>query len=505
MNGSDKLWAPNPLRTLSYDAVDHSGAPSKEEQEEEERTPLQRYKRLRNQPSCSDHHDVDDLFFPGIPSLNRFTAPLRFGSEGHMFEDSTDEESVDDSDSTSARADTSCRPLDSLDLEGIARYVIQRNCRNIIVMSGAGVSVSAGIRDFRSPGTGLYDNLQKYNLPTPEAVFNIHFFRRSPTAFYTLARELYPGNFKPTPAHYFIKLLHDQGRLLRNYTQNIDGLERLAGIPAEKLVEAHGTFSAAHCIQCGAAYSPDYVKSQIFASRIPLCTAPAACSSSSSSTCDSTTSSCCGYVKPDIVFFGESLPRRFFQLYREDFRRCDLLIVMGTSLQVHPFAGLIDEVADHVPRLLFNLEPAGLAPRLHVTTVPRESDGKDQSSDTNSVCIPSDSSPLSVDSDDVDDISGVAPGTRLFKAPDGSLHLVVEAGAQSLDSTLSIIAQLRHATTNKGFRFHHSDNTRDVFVRGTTDSGVLQLASLLGLSDHLQSLIFQSRPGSPGKRPREQS
>jgi len=502
MNDSGNPWAPNPQSSLSYDGVDHNGAREKEE-EEEELTPVQRYKRIRNEAAGTERGD--DFFFSTIPSLNNFTAPLRFGSEGHLFEDSTDEESVDDSDSNLARADTSCRPLDSLDLEGIARYIIQRNCRNIVVMTGAGVSVSAGIPDFRSPGTGLYDNLQKYNLPTPEAVFNIHFFRRSPTAFYTLARELYPGNFSPTPAHYFIKLLHDQGRLLRNYTQNIDGLERLAGIPAEKLVEAHGTFSSTHCIQCGSAYSPDFVKSQIFEGRIPYCTAPALCSSSSSPSCDTASSTCRGYVKPDIVFFGESLPRRFFQLYREDFRRCDLLIVMGTSLQVHPFAGLIDEVADHVPRLLINLEPAGVAPRLHITAVPSESDGKDQSSDTNSVCISSDSSPLSVDSDDVDDISDIAPGTRLFKSPDGSLRLLIEAGAERLESTLSIIAQLRHATTDKGFRFHHSGNIRDVFVRGTTDSGVLQLASLLGMSDYLQSLMSRSRPSSPAKRGREQS
>ena len=74
----------------------------------------------------------------------------------------------------------------------------------------------------RTPGTGLYDNLQKYDLPTPESVFDIGFFRNNPSAFYQLARELWPGNFKPTPAHYFIRLLHEKGLLQRCFTQNID-------------------------------------------------------------------------------------------------------------------------------------------------------------------------------------------------------------------------------------------------------------------------------------------
>ena len=69
-----------------------------------------------------------------------------------------------------------------------------------------------------------------------------------------------------------------------------------------------------------------------------------------------TIAKCKGVVKPDIVFFGENLPERFFKCVREDFKQCDLLIVLGTSLVVQPFASLIDRVGPHCPRLLINME-----------------------------------------------------------------------------------------------------------------------------------------------------
>lgn len=78
----------------------------------------------------------------------------------------------------------------------------------------------------RSPGSGLYDNLQQYHLPYAEAIFEIDFFHHNPKPFFALAKELYPGNYQPNLTHYFVRLLHDKGQLLRMYTQNIDGLER---------------------------------------------------------------------------------------------------------------------------------------------------------------------------------------------------------------------------------------------------------------------------------------
>ena len=133
--------------------------------------------------------------------------------------------------------------LDTFDLEGVASKILSGSVKNIVVMAGAGwhmscsfsmhlidfwslgISVSAGIPDFRSPGTGLYDNLAKYNLPEPTAVFDINYFQQNPAPFYMLAKELFPGQYRPTPTHLFIRLLHDKGLLRRCFTQNIDSLE----------------------------------------------------------------------------------------------------------------------------------------------------------------------------------------------------------------------------------------------------------------------------------------
>lgn len=119
---------------------------------------------------------------------------------------------------------------------------------------------AAGIPDFRSPSSGLYNKLDKYNLPYPQAIFELDFFMKNPEPFFTLARELLPEGFKPTISHYFIRLLWDKGLLLRHYTQNIDTLERVAGLPSDKLVEAHGTFHTGHCLQCQAPYTLPWMK-----------------------------------------------------------------------------------------------------------------------------------------------------------------------------------------------------------------------------------------------------
>jgi len=230
-------------------------------------------------------------------------------------------------------------------LKTVARWIRDGHCKNIMIVTGAGVSCSAGIPDFRSPGTGLYDNLQKYKLPYPEAVFDISFYKRNPSPFVSLASELWPGlKYSPTITHAFIALLERKGLLLRNYTQNIDGLEVMAGVTDDKLVECHGHFRTASCINCGTPYDGDICRQTILdEQRAPHCHTPR----------------CKGLVKPDIVFFGESLPTRFSKLLHKDLKNTDLLLVMGTSLMVTPVS-LIPEMVDKTcNRVLFNREVVG--------------------------------------------------------------------------------------------------------------------------------------------------
>lgn len=122
--------------------------------------------------------------------------------------------------------------------------------KNIIVLTGAGISTSLGIPDFRSQ-SGLYTKLASLGLSDPQEVFDLNIFRQDPSVFYAIAREILPVTTKFSPTHLFIKLLQDKGKLLRNYTQNIDNLEHYAGILPEKMVQCHGSFATATCQTCG--------------------------------------------------------------------------------------------------------------------------------------------------------------------------------------------------------------------------------------------------------------
>ncbi|XP_065539403.1 NAD-dependent protein deacetylase sirtuin-3, mitochondrial isoform X4 [Lathamus discolor] len=227
-----------------------------------------------------------------------------------------------------------------LTLRDVAELMRKKECQRVVVMAGAGISTPSGIPDFRSPGSGLYSNLEQYNIPYPEAIFELAYFFINPKPFFTLAKELYPGNYRPNYAHYFLRLLHDKGLLLRLYTQNIDGLERVAGIPPDRLVEAHGTFATASCTVCRRNFPGEHFRGDVMADRVPRCPV------------------CTGLIKPDIVFFGEELPQRFL-LHVADFPMADLLFVIGTSLEVEPFASLAGAVRGSVPRVLINRDLVG--------------------------------------------------------------------------------------------------------------------------------------------------
>lgn len=229
-------------------------------------------------------------------------------------------------------------------IKRIAAMLSSNKYKNIVILTGAGVSCNAGIPDFRTPGTGLYDNLQKYNLPFPEAVFDVGFYRRNPAPFVRLASELWPGlKHSPTMTHSFIALLDKKGLLLRCYTQNIDCLDVLAGVSEDKMIECHGHFRTASCTNCGRSFDSEECKQTIVQEkRAPKCRL-----------CNG------GLVKPDIVFFGEELPSVYHRNVKKDTKKADLLIVMGTSLMVGPVNSIPDMVRKDCKRVLFNRELVG--------------------------------------------------------------------------------------------------------------------------------------------------
>lgn len=118
------------------------------------------------------------------------------------------------------------------------------------MLTGAGISVSAGIPDFRSEKTGIYSQLQKYNLPYPEAIFELSYYKRNPVPIYEIFKSHLENDYKPTINHEFISLLNQNGMLKMNFTQNVDSLELLANLPPSKLLQAHGHVRTCHCAGC---------------------------------------------------------------------------------------------------------------------------------------------------------------------------------------------------------------------------------------------------------------
>ncbi|ERL91577.1 hypothetical protein D910_08907, partial [Dendroctonus ponderosae] len=235
--------------------------------------------------------------------------------------------------------------------------------RLLKVLTGAGVSVSCGIPDFRSRD-GIYSRLaiEFPNLPNPQAMFDINYFSQDPRPFFKFAKDIYPGKFKPSPCHRFIKLLEKHNKLLRNYTQNIDTLEKEASI--ERVIECHGSFATATCTKCEHKVGADKIRNIVLSQKIPMCEKCHGDTDVSVSTDDFGSDATnykdlvqSGIMKPDIVFFGEGLPDTFHDAMASDKTEGDLLVVIGSSLKVRPVALIPNSLPAHVPQILINREP----------------------------------------------------------------------------------------------------------------------------------------------------
>jgi NAD+-dependent protein deacetylase SIR2 len=244
-----------------------------------------------------------------------------------------------------------------------------RNAKNIVVITGAGVSTSLNIPDFRSPG-GLYSKLRDQGFDEPESVFSRDTFEQDPQPFFSVASMILPptdGRF--TPAHAFLKLLQDNGKLLTLYTQNIDGIDLAAGIRRDNLVQLHGSFETATCTRCEHRVKGEEIFPQIRKGEVPLCSECAkereirleqraairaqngrsVRRKTKSSSLDSATDDL-GILRPDIVFMGEA-PRPYLKRFKRDCSQVDLVIVMGTSLPVEPVNIMPNRIPAHVPQI----------------------------------------------------------------------------------------------------------------------------------------------------------
>ncbi|KAH9940872.1 SIR2-domain-containing protein [Epithele typhae] len=255
-----------------------------------------------------------------------------------------------------------------------------RASKRILILTGAGISVSCGIPDFRSRN-GLYASLQdsgEYELDDPQQMFDIQFFRENPAGklcTVVVANKIYPSNFIPSPCHRFIKLVEDKGKLLRNYTQNIDTLETLVGV--KRVVQCHGSFATASCVNCRIEVPGSEIAEEIMSQRVPLCKvcnvpqpvppAKAGKKGRRRKTKNGWDSDASdepepppyppGVMKPGITFFGEGLDDVFSRSLMEDRAQVDLVIIIGTSLKVSPVSDTISHLPHSVPQILINKTP----------------------------------------------------------------------------------------------------------------------------------------------------
>jgi NAD-dependent deacetylase len=196
----------------------------------------------------------------------------------------------------------------------LAELIRESSCT--VALTGAGVSVPSGIPDFRSPGEGMWTKVD------PMKVAHIDAFHRDTAAFWEYYRPRFEGlaDKRPNPAHEALAELERRGLLAGVITQNIDRLHRAAG--SENVIEVHGSIETSSCTSCGCTYRLDQVEALFEDDGVATC------------------GGCMGKVKPDVVLFGELLPATAMAEATALCERADLLLCVGSSLEVHPVAAL---------------------------------------------------------------------------------------------------------------------------------------------------------------------
>ena len=197
---------------------------------------------------------------------------------------------------------------------------ILKDAEKILVFTGAGLSTESGIPDFRSPG-GLWE---KYD---PADFYFQKFVSDEPTReiYWKMSSELYEmlKNARPNPGHFGIAKLEEKGKLLALVTQNIDNLHHKAGNSPELIIEIHGTAVTVSCLNCKKGYDRDEIQIRLNSGlKVPYC------------------DHCGGILKPDTISFGQAMPEKEMARAIACAEKCDLCVVLGSSLVVYPAASI---------------------------------------------------------------------------------------------------------------------------------------------------------------------
>lgn len=222
-------------------------------------------------------------------------------------------------------------------IEELWRFI--KHANKVLVFTGAGISTLSGIPDFRG-AQGVYR--EKWHGMELETVLSLPCFLKHPEYFYEWAQTFVygVGNYQPNIVHKTLAAWEKAGLIDAVYTQNIDILHQHAG--SEKLYELHGSPAHHHCLKCQKYYSYDDIAPIVHAGDAPRC-------------------SCGGSIKPDIIFYGEQLNSDLLKQAYNDFSAANLTLVLGSSLTVHPAAGLPPLTASNGGRLaIINSQPTQL-------------------------------------------------------------------------------------------------------------------------------------------------
>jgi len=238
-----------------------------------------------------------------------------------------------------------------------AASALLRHARCAIALTGAGISTHSGIPDFRSPRSGLWE------LNDPAEVASIYGFRHNPARFYNWIRPLARTilDAEPNPAHTALARMEQNGSLCSVITQNIDLLHSRAG--SQNVHEVHGHLRTVTCIHCFQEYDcRPYLIAYLETGAMPRCPA-------------------CGHaLKPNVILFGEQLPARALSAARRDAARCDVMLVVGSSLEVYPaadlpviahrggakliFVNLVETALDSLAQVVIHGDAVDVLPRL---------------------------------------------------------------------------------------------------------------------------------------------